>query len=140
MLGLHVIMCGDLLANGVSQRVKTCVKRNHSKKRKRKRKRKIIQNLEITPKIFCVPSDVMPSHCLTSPRKGSASAAGEELRSDYFPSLSLFLNKCLFIFERERGSVNGGRAEREGNRGPEAGSVLTAVSSTQGSNSRAVRS
>ena len=138
MLGLHVIMCGDLLANGVSQRVKMCVKRNHSTKRKRKRK--IIQCLEIIPKIFCVPSDVMSSHCLTSPRKGSASAPGEELRSDYFLSLSLFLNKCLFIFERERVCVNGGRAEREGNRGPEAGSVLTAASSTQGSNSRAVRS
>ena len=36
--------------------------------------------------------------------------------------------KCLFIFERERQSMNGGGSEREGDRESEAGSRLGAVS------------
>ena len=48
-------------------------------------------------------------------------------------SLSFFLSKCLFIFEREGGGgermcTSGIGAERDGDRGSEAGFVLTAES------------
>ena len=48
----------------------------------------------------------------------------------------------MFIFERRRKSmhVNRGEAEREGDRGSEAGSVLTAESLMWGLNSQTVRS
>ena len=48
----------------------------------------------------------------------------------------------MFIFERRRKSmhVNRGEAEREGDRGSEAGSVLTADNPMHGSNSKTVRS
>ena len=45
----------------------------------------------------------------------------------------------MFIFERE-GAWVGGEAEREGDRGPKGGSVLTAASPVWGSNSGTVRS
>ena len=40
----------------------------------------------------------------------------------------------MFIFERERECVRRGVAERDGDRGSEAGSMLTAESVTRGSN------
>ena len=46
----------------------------------------------------------------------------------------------MFIFERERESVSEGGAESEGDRGSEAGSVLTADNPMHGSNSKTVRS
>ena len=46
--------------------------------------------------------------------------------------------KMFILFLRE--SMSGGGAEREGDRGSEAGSELTAGSPTQGSSSRIVRS
>ena len=49
--------------------------------------------------------------------------------------------KIMFIyFERERQSMSWGGAEREEDRGSEAGSVLTAESPRWGSNSQTVRS
>ena len=58
---------------------------------------------------------------------------------------SNFLFKFIFLFFKflfivERVSMNGGGAEKLGDRGSQAGSVLTADSHMQGLNSRAVRS
>ena len=52
-----------------------------------------------------------------------------------------FLNfsKCLFLREKKRAGESGG-AERKGDRGSKAGSVLTAESPTQSSNSQTMRS
>ena len=49
-------------------------------------------------------------------------------------------NGYLFLKERERALPSGEGAERGGDRGFRAGSVLTAESPTQDSNSRTVRS
>ena len=54
--------------------------------------------------------------------------------SGHFFNLKVF--KCLFLRERE----GGGGAEREGDRGSEAGSVLTGQSPMRVSNSRTMRS
>ena len=46
----------------------------------------------------------------------------------------------MFIFERESVCIQAGERQREGDRGSEAGSVLTAESLTWGLNSPTVRS
>ena len=59
--------------------------------------------------------------------------------SDFKMVLLFFFFECLFIFERKRErerESRGGGAEREGDRGSEVSSVLTAESPIRGSNSR----
>ena len=51
-----------------------------------------------------------------------------------------YFKKCLFLREREGESMSGRGAEREGDRGSEEGSRLTAVSPMWGLNSQTVRS
>ena len=52
----------------------------------------------------------------------------------------LFFCFLINVYSFLKESISGGEAEREGDRGSEAGSALTAVSPMQGSNSRTVRS
>ena len=62
----------------------------------------------------------------------------------YLPNKTMTLTysfkKKVYLFLREREHTSQGGAEREGDRGSEAGSALTADSPTWGSNSETVRS
>ena len=58
----------------------------------------------------------------------------------FFLNFFSFFNVYLFLRQRERQSVSGGEAEREGDTESEAGSELSAQNPTWGSNSQTSRS